>query len=113
MRGWRAAEFREALTGRIDAERLELCLRLHDLVPDWISSYAKEIADTAGGLIGFTTTFQQNTASLALARELKQLDPALRGCVFSCAARTCARSSASSARPRCSPAASTRWRSSS
>ncbi|MEV0087285.1 hypothetical protein [Saccharopolyspora sp. NPDC050642] len=78
VRGWRAAEFREAMTGRIDADRLELCLRLHDLVPDWISAYAKEIADTAGGLIGFTTTFQQNTASLALARELKRLDPASR-----------------------------------
>ncbi|MEV6232867.1 RiPP maturation radical SAM C-methyltransferase [Saccharopolyspora shandongensis] len=78
VRGWRAAEFREAMTGRIDADRLELCLRLHDLVPDWISAYAKEIADTAGGLIGFTTTFQQNTASLALARELKLLDPASR-----------------------------------
>lgn len=76
-RAWRVEEFRAAHRGNVDEALLRLCVQLHELVPDWISTYAKKLADSAGDLVGLTTTFQQNAASLALARELKRIDPAL------------------------------------
>ncbi|WP_199740376.1 RiPP maturation radical SAM C-methyltransferase [Saccharopolyspora rhizosphaerae] len=75
---WRVEEFRAALRGEVDDEVLRLCERLHELVPNWISEYAEELAGTAGDVVGLTTTFQQNSASLALARGLKRLDPSVR-----------------------------------
>ncbi|TWG07765.1 RiPP maturation radical SAM C-methyltransferase [Saccharopolyspora dendranthemae] len=75
---WRVEEFRAAHGDDIEGALVDLCVRLHELVPDWISSYARRLAESAGSVVGFTTTFQQNAASLALARELKRIDPALR-----------------------------------
>lgn len=77
-RSWRVEEFYAAHRGDIDEALLRLCVQLHELVPDWISMYAKKLAESAGALVGLTTTFQQNAASLALARALKSIDPALR-----------------------------------
>ncbi|MBF6508057.1 RiPP maturation radical SAM C-methyltransferase [Nocardia farcinica] len=77
-RTWRVDEFRAAHADVLGEERVQLCLRLQELVPSWLAEYADQLVETAGDLVGFTTTFQQNTASLALARELKQRDPDLR-----------------------------------
>ncbi|MEV4643263.1 RiPP maturation radical SAM C-methyltransferase [Saccharopolyspora sp. NPDC049357] len=77
-RAWRVEEFWAAHRADVDEAQLRLCVQLHELVPDWISTYAKNLAESANALVGLTTTFQQNAASLALARELKRIDPALR-----------------------------------
>lgn len=73
---WRVAEFQEHR--ELDDERKQLCLRLHRVVPEWVERYAAELIGTLGDLVGFTTTFQQNTAALALARALKELRPDVR-----------------------------------
>lgn len=75
---WRVAEFRARHAEELGGEWLELCLRLHRLMPEWIDEYARAMADRLGDVVGFTTTFQQNTASLALAKALKKLRPELR-----------------------------------
>lgn len=74
---WRVEEFRARRADDLGSERLELCLQLHRLVPEWIDEYARSVVDEVGDLVGFTTTFQQNTASLALARALKRIKPGL------------------------------------
>lgn len=43
--------------------------------PGFIARLAEDLARLEPDLVGFTTTFQQNTASLAAARELKRLRP--------------------------------------
>ncbi|SDQ87759.1 RiPP maturation radical SAM C-methyltransferase [Actinopolyspora saharensis] len=74
---WRVPEFLERRRPEIDSDRLDLCVRLHRHVGEWIRGYAAEIATSDVELVGFSTTFQQNTASLALARELKRRRPEL------------------------------------
>lgn len=69
---WRATEFAQRCD---DEETLRLCLDLHRRVPDWISEYARRCAPEPEQVFGFTTTFQQNTAALALAAELKRIEP--------------------------------------
>ncbi|SFE28821.1 ribosomal peptide maturation radical SAM protein 1 [Actinopolyspora alba] len=75
---WRVAEFRERRATRLSPERLDLCERLQPRAAEWIGEYAAELARTCGEVVGFTTTFQQNTASLALAGELRRLRPDVR-----------------------------------
>ncbi|QGK71061.1 RiPP maturation radical SAM protein 1 [Allosaccharopolyspora coralli] len=69
---WRVAEFAPRCD---DEDTLKLCLDLHRRVPDWIKEYARSCAPAPGEVFGFTTTFQQNTAALALAAELKRIEP--------------------------------------
>ncbi|WP_092597155.1 RiPP maturation radical SAM C-methyltransferase [Actinopolyspora xinjiangensis] len=75
---WRVAEFRERRARELSAERLELCELLQPRAAEWIGEYAAELAGSCGEVVGFTTTFQQNTASLALAAELRRLRPDVR-----------------------------------
>ncbi|MDI2028184.1 RiPP maturation radical SAM C-methyltransferase [Saccharopolyspora sp. TS4A08] len=76
-RYWRVDEFCAAHSGDVDEETLRLCVRLHELIPDWVSMYARSLTECCGAVVGFTTTFQQNAASLALARELKRINPGM------------------------------------
>ncbi|GGS81883.1 RiPP maturation radical SAM protein 1 [Streptomyces toxytricini] len=48
---------------------------LHGLVPEFTARLAAELAAEQADVVGFTTTFQQNTAALAAARLLKELAP--------------------------------------
>jgi len=57
---------------------IALTRRLHRMVPEFVRELVAEIAADAPDVVGFTTTFQQNTASLAAARLLKQLRPQTR-----------------------------------
>ncbi len=47
------------------------------VVPAYLDAAAKAVAASGADVVGFTSTFQQNTASFALARWLKQANPAL------------------------------------
>ncbi|MDG4830829.1 RiPP maturation radical SAM C-methyltransferase [Solwaraspora sp. WMMD1047] len=59
-------------------DEIELSAELYQLAPEFIEHLVADLADLAPDLVGFTTTFQQNTASLAAARLLKQRLPAVR-----------------------------------
>ncbi|MER5446468.1 RiPP maturation radical SAM C-methyltransferase [Streptomyces sp. NPDC002764] len=75
---WRVEEFRREMTDSISAERLETCLRIHRTVPAFIDALARRIVADGPDLVGATSTFQQNVASLALLRRVKELSPDTR-----------------------------------
>lgn len=74
--GWRVAEIQTY------AERhglnVSTILRMRELAADFIEEAAAEILSGAPDVVGFTSTFMQNVPSLALARRLKELCPAIR-----------------------------------
>jgi ribosomal peptide maturation radical SAM protein 1 len=74
-RGWRVDEFDRVIAPAIPPERRALARRLHELAPDAIEHLVGKIFDERPDLVGFTSTFQQNTASLAAARRIKELAP--------------------------------------
>jgi len=49
--------------------------RLHDDSPEVVRAWADRVLEGSPKVVGFTTTFQQNIASLALARELRKRVP--------------------------------------
>ncbi len=51
---------------------------LRELVPEFVSALVDDLAADAPDLVGFTTTFQQNTASLAAARLIAERCPGTR-----------------------------------
>lgn len=59
----------------LDERQRELCVELHRRVVDFLDDLAVDIAATRPEVVGLTTTFQQNTASLGLARRIKALIP--------------------------------------
>lgn len=54
---------------------LELARTVRAHAPDFIALLADDLARLEPDLVGFTTTFQQNTASLAAARAVKRIKP--------------------------------------
>lgn len=57
---------------------LALTAELHGLVPEFVRALVADLDAAAPDVVGFTSTFQQNTASLAAARLLKQRRPGVR-----------------------------------
>jgi ribosomal peptide maturation radical SAM protein 1 len=51
---------------------------IRDLVPEFLEECASEILRSHPAVVGFTTSFSQNTASLALAKLLKHRSPGLK-----------------------------------
>ncbi|WP_026414327.1 cobalamin-dependent protein [Actinomadura oligospora] len=51
---------------------------LHALTPAFVHRLARRIVAAAPDLVGFASTYRQNTASLATARRVKELNPAIR-----------------------------------
>ena len=49
----------------------------HNILPEWIRALADEASWKTCGIVGFTSTFEQNVASLALARRLKEIYPGI------------------------------------
>ncbi|KUJ68057.1 radical SAM protein [Streptomyces albus subsp. albus] len=72
---WREAEFEDAMKGKLSASRLEKSRRLHRLAPEFVGEIAERIVAHRPDVVGFTSTFQQNTAALAAARAVKRLAP--------------------------------------
>ncbi|KPI16240.1 Bacteriocin maturation, radical SAM [Actinobacteria bacterium OK074] len=73
------ADYFRFLTANGAGERERALARATRAVaPEFIARLAAELAADPPDLVGFTTTFQQNTASLAAARVLKELCPGVR-----------------------------------
>ncbi len=70
---WKEAEFTEVMTGRLRSSRMRMTRRLHAVVPEFVEEIAQRVADLAPDVVGLTSTFQQNTAALAVARHIKRL----------------------------------------
>ena len=60
-----------------NAKQLALIAQSRNTAPLFIQTCADEICQASYSIVGFSTTFQQNIASLALARELKRRDPTI------------------------------------
>ncbi|MET7300741.1 RiPP maturation radical SAM C-methyltransferase [Embleya sp. NPDC005575] len=72
---WRLSEFRERHEESMKPAEIELNVRLHELVPEFVDELARRVVALAPDIVGFTSTFQQNTASLAAAKRVKLLSP--------------------------------------
>jgi len=65
----------EWLLPETDIKRL---LRVRSLTPVFLEHCLSSVDWSRYQVVGFTSTFEQNVASLALARQIKQLHPAIR-----------------------------------
>ncbi|MCW5250822.1 MULTISPECIES: RiPP maturation radical SAM C-methyltransferase [unclassified Streptomyces] len=72
---WREEEFVSAMRGKLGTARLRMSLALHEAVPAFVDEIARRIVAAEPDVVGFTSTFQQNTAALAAARRIKRLAP--------------------------------------
>ncbi|BCJ66707.1 RiPP maturation radical SAM C-methyltransferase [Polymorphospora rubra] len=75
---WRVAEFTSRVQGQMTERELTLNLDLHRMAPEFVAELAARIVDRAPDVVGFTSTFQQNTAALATAKAVKRLAPGIR-----------------------------------
>ncbi len=69
---WRVSEFREQLSVNMEPRMIELTEVLHKLAPAFVAELADRLVSMNPDVVGFTTTFQQNAASLALAGAIKR-----------------------------------------
>ncbi|WP_019357532.1 RiPP maturation radical SAM C-methyltransferase [Streptomyces sp. AA1529] len=72
---WRTEEFTAALRGKLSASRMRMSHELHRLAPEFVERTAREIVAREPDVVGFCSTFQQNTAALAAAKYVKRLAP--------------------------------------
>lgn len=75
---WRAEEFATSMRGKLRAERLRMSHELHRVVPEFVQQIAERIVAAGPDVVGFTSTFQQNTAALAAAKYVKRLAPHIK-----------------------------------
>jgi ribosomal peptide maturation radical SAM protein 1 len=55
-----------------------ICEMRNKLYPDWINRWADQVEWDQYSIVGFTTTFEQNCASFALARAIKERHPGVQ-----------------------------------
>jgi ribosomal peptide maturation radical SAM protein 1 len=72
---WRVDEFTHMTKVSVSKERQALSVDLHRSAPDFVQMIAEKIVAAQPDLVGFTSTFQQNTAALAAAKYVKRLAP--------------------------------------
>ncbi|MFE5325108.1 RiPP maturation radical SAM C-methyltransferase [Embleya sp. NPDC056575] len=72
---WQVPEFTARLAGRVPDGTTARALELHELAPGFVRETAARIVAEAPDVVGFTTTFAQNAATLAAARTVKELAP--------------------------------------
>ncbi|MEO3783976.1 RiPP maturation radical SAM C-methyltransferase [Actinocorallia sp. B10E7] len=72
---WRVEEFTDLAAGQIPSRLLALGTRLQEATPAFVDALARRLVATEPTVVAFTSTFQQNAASLALARRIKDLAP--------------------------------------
>ncbi|MBE1530424.1 RiPP maturation radical SAM C-methyltransferase [Actinomadura algeriensis] len=70
-----AGEFEQMARTRFPGERVDRMLELRALSDEFVRDFAERIVAMAPDVVGFTSTFQQNVASLAAARHVKRLAP--------------------------------------
>ncbi|MFD9466538.1 RiPP maturation radical SAM C-methyltransferase [Streptomyces sp. NPDC060027] len=73
--GWKDAEFARVMEGKLRRSRMRMTRQLHEQVPEFVAEIARRIVEAEPDVVGFTSTFQQNTAALAAARQVKKLAP--------------------------------------
>lgn len=76
-REWRVEEFTEATRDNLSDTRGEQARLLHAIAEEFVLDVARRVVDLAPDVVGFTSTFQQNTAALAAARHVKKLAPGI------------------------------------
>jgi len=62
----------------VSDEEITTALRMRSLVPEFLEAAADELLAGMPRVVGFSTVFQQNIASLVLAKILKARDPSLK-----------------------------------
>src|SRR5919112_2610079 len=72
---WRTKEFSAYMAEHATPEQVARTVALHEVAPDFARDLAGRIVAEGADVVGFTSTFQQNTAALAVARCLKEVDP--------------------------------------
>ncbi|MFG2526452.1 RiPP maturation radical SAM C-methyltransferase [Streptomyces sp. NPDC048516] len=75
---WRVPKFRASMRGKLREERLRMSHELHRVVPEFVQETAERIVAAGPDVVGFTSTFQQNTAALAAAKYVKRLAPHIK-----------------------------------
>ncbi|MFE9500805.1 RiPP maturation radical SAM C-methyltransferase [Streptomyces collinus] len=75
---WRLKEFYEENSRSMSKDALENARSLHEGAPEFVAELAGKIAELEPDVVGFTSTFQQNTAALATAKYIKRLLPAVK-----------------------------------
>ncbi|MFJ6606206.1 RiPP maturation radical SAM C-methyltransferase [Streptomyces lydicus] len=75
---WRVPEFSASMRGKLKDARLRMSHELHRVVPEFVQEIAERIVAAGPDVVGFTSTFQQNTAALAAAKYVKRLAPHIR-----------------------------------
>lgn len=73
---WREAEFVAERGRALSGERIGQAVALHRSAPRFVAEQAERLAGWRPDVVGFTSTFQQNVAALAMAREVKRRSPA-------------------------------------
>ncbi|MBE3014622.1 RiPP maturation radical SAM C-methyltransferase [Microbispora sp. NEAU-D428] len=71
----RKEAFRATYSEMVTDAQFDLIFGLYELTPAFIVRLADQIAQFSPDLVGFTTTFQQNAASLAVAKQVKRQNP--------------------------------------
>ncbi|MER5771865.1 RiPP maturation radical SAM C-methyltransferase [Streptomyces sp. NPDC001985] len=72
---WRMREFTARLDGKVADGVLARTRELHELAPLFVRETAARIVALEPDVVGFTTMFAQNAATLAAARAVKELAP--------------------------------------
>jgi ribosomal peptide maturation radical SAM protein 1 len=62
----------------VSEETITIARRMRALVPEFLDTAADELLEGAPRVVGFSTVFQQNVASLVLAKVLKARNPSLK-----------------------------------
>jgi len=75
---WRVPEFTVSMRGKLRDERLRMSKELHRVVPEFVREIAERIVAAGPDVVGFTSTFQQNTAALAAIKYVKRLAPHIK-----------------------------------
>jgi len=73
---WKPEAYRQ--TPGLSDDHFQLALEQHHLAPEFIREMAEEIVAGQYDYVGFTSTFMQNAACLALAGQIKELAPQIR-----------------------------------
>ena len=71
------AYFEYATRSKVTPEAIAKARWAREQVPSFLDACAAEIVGSGARVVGFTTTFSQNVASLVLARVLKQRNPSI------------------------------------
>jgi ribosomal peptide maturation radical SAM protein 1 len=72
---WKDSEFVAVMTDKLRRSRMRMTRELHRAVPEFVADVARRVVELRPDVVGFTSTFQQNTAALAAARQIKRLAP--------------------------------------